>query len=148
LSLAEQRASELAVINSIQQGLAGQLDLQQVIDLVGDRLRAIFEADALRIDLVDRTRDLVTYPYVVDHGERFHPQPRAGIYAGISGAAMRERRTLVFDTAAELDAARRFGGRRAGHRSAEIRHARPGGGGGARDCGGRHRQLRTRERLR
>ena len=34
----EQRNAELAVINSIQQGIAGSLDFQGIVDLVGDKL--------------------------------------------------------------------------------------------------------------
>ena len=35
----EQRAAELAVINSIQEGMAAELDFQAIVDLVGDKLR-------------------------------------------------------------------------------------------------------------
>ena len=38
----EQRNAELAVINSIQQGMAGELDFQAIVDLVGDKLREVF----------------------------------------------------------------------------------------------------------
>ena len=38
----EQRAGELAVINSIQQGMAAELDFQAIVDLVGDKLREVF----------------------------------------------------------------------------------------------------------
>jgi GAF domain-containing protein len=41
----EQRADELAVINSIQQGIAANLDFEGIIDLVGDKLRAVFKTD-------------------------------------------------------------------------------------------------------
>ena len=34
----EQRAAELAIINSVQQGLAAKLDMQAIYDLVGDKL--------------------------------------------------------------------------------------------------------------
>ncbi len=37
----EQRAAELAVINSIQQGVAAELDFQAIVDLVGDKLREV-----------------------------------------------------------------------------------------------------------
>jgi hypothetical protein len=33
----EQRAGELTIINSIQQGIAGSLDFQGIVDLVGDK---------------------------------------------------------------------------------------------------------------
>ena len=101
----EARNAELAVINSIQQGLAGKLELQAVIDLVGDRLREAFAADVLGIMLLDRERDLATYPYLVDHGERFHPPPMAqGSTAGIAGQAMGRRQTLVFVSETEVHA--------------------------------------------
>ena len=38
----EQRNAELAVINSIQQGIAAELDFQAIVDLVGDKLREVF----------------------------------------------------------------------------------------------------------
>ena len=37
-----QRNNELAIINSIQQGLASELDFQAIVDLVGDNLREVF----------------------------------------------------------------------------------------------------------
>ena len=33
--------AELAIINSVQEGLAAQLDFQAIIDLVGDKIREI-----------------------------------------------------------------------------------------------------------
>ena len=42
LTETEQRAAELAIINSVQEGLAAQLDFQAIIDLVGDKIREIF----------------------------------------------------------------------------------------------------------
>ncbi|MDE2004295.1 MAG: GAF domain-containing protein, partial [Betaproteobacteria bacterium] len=101
----ERRAAELAVINSIQDGLASQLDLQAVIDLVGEKLREVFAADVTGIALLDRSRDVLSYPYLVDHGERFRPPPRPdGSHTGVGGYVMRTRQTIVTHTAAELDA--------------------------------------------
>ncbi|HEV2219461.1 MAG TPA: GAF domain-containing protein [Casimicrobiaceae bacterium] len=101
----ERRATELAVINSIQDGLASQLDLQAVIDLVGEKLREVFAADVMSIALLDRGRDVLSYPFLVDHGERFRPPPRTdGSRAGVGGHVMRTRQTIVTHTAAELDA--------------------------------------------
>ena len=101
----EQRAAELAVINGIQQGLASQLELQAIIDLVGEKLRGVFAADVVGITLLDRVRDVVTYPYLVDHGERFHPAPQPkGLQTGVSGYAMRTKVPVVIHTAAELGA--------------------------------------------
>jgi GAF domain-containing protein len=38
----EQRANELAIINSIQEGMAAELHFQAIVDLVGDKLREVF----------------------------------------------------------------------------------------------------------
>src|SRR6185295_2360838 len=35
---AEQRAHELAIINSVQQGIAGSLDFQAIVNVVGDKV--------------------------------------------------------------------------------------------------------------
>ena len=43
LAETEQRNNELAIINTIQQGLAAELDFQSIVDLVGDKLRQVFE---------------------------------------------------------------------------------------------------------
>ena len=99
----EQRNAELAVINSIQQGLASKLDLQAVIDLVGDKLCEIFSADVVGIALFDRARNVMSYPYLMDHGERFHAAPNPqGRDTGIGGFVMRTRQTVVFGTEAAL----------------------------------------------
>ena len=57
----EQRAAEMAVINSIQQGIAGELDFQAIVDLVGDKLREVLKTDDIGIDWyrpADRTAPL------------------------------------------------------------------------------------------
>jgi hypothetical protein len=36
------RAAELAIINSIQEGLAAELNFQAIVHLVGDKLREVF----------------------------------------------------------------------------------------------------------
>ena len=55
----EQRASELAVINSIQQGMAKELNFQAIIDLVGDKLREVLSMDCGGIRWFDREAGLV-----------------------------------------------------------------------------------------
>ena len=45
----ERRSSELAVINSIQQGMARELNFQAIVDLVGDKLREMFATGDLAI---------------------------------------------------------------------------------------------------
>src|SRR5262249_33799605 len=62
----EQRAAELAIINSVQQALAGELSLQGVYDAVGDKIREVFQDAFVGIRIYDPKTDLVEYPYMYD----------------------------------------------------------------------------------
>ncbi len=100
----EQRAAELAVITSIQQGLASKLELQSVIDLVGAKLLEVLAADVVAIMLVDTERGQLTYPFLFDHGERFHPAPSPLDEArGYATHAMSTGTVLTFGTLDELE---------------------------------------------
>src|SRR5213078_2249142 len=75
LTETDQRAAELAVVNSVQQGLAANLDMQAMYDLVGDKIREIFDAQVLDIATFDLAADLVSYPYQIERGVRFPNEP-------------------------------------------------------------------------
>ncbi|HEY3532692.1 MAG TPA: GAF domain-containing protein, partial [Casimicrobiaceae bacterium] len=104
----EQRAAELAVINSVQQGLAAELDFQAIVDLVGDRIAEIFASDSLSIALYDSEAGVLTMPYYIEGGKRFaiDPMPLA---TGFSATVIRTGRRLLINRdiiarAAELGA--------------------------------------------
>jgi signal transduction histidine kinase/DNA-binding response OmpR family regulator/tetratricopeptide (TPR) repeat protein len=69
----EQRSSELAVINEIQRGMSAELDFQNIVDLVGGKLRELFAADNLAIYW--REGDVIHRPYVYEHGIRLSLPP-------------------------------------------------------------------------
>ncbi len=101
----DERVRELEVINAIQRGLAAEMDFQAIVDLVGEKLREVFSADVVGIALFDSARDLMSYPYLVDHGERFRPPPSAkGGQSGISGVVLRTHQPSVFHTSADMHA--------------------------------------------
>jgi transcriptional regulator with GAF, ATPase, and Fis domain len=62
-----QRNAELAIINSVQEGLASKLDMQAIYNLVGDKIREIFDAQSLHIRYYDRANNLLHYPYTFDY---------------------------------------------------------------------------------
>ena len=66
----EQRAGELAIINSIQQGIAGSLDFQGICELVGARLREVLKSDDIGITWIDHETRTIRRLYVVEHGRR------------------------------------------------------------------------------
>ena len=67
-ALLEQRANELAIINSIQQGMAAELDFQAIVDLVGDKLREVFGSGDLSIRWWDDEADTIDAAVRVEHG--------------------------------------------------------------------------------
>ena len=67
---AEQRAAELAVINSIQHGMSGSLDFQGIVDLVGDALRERFGTGDLAILWIEHETMLTRTLYTYEHGQR------------------------------------------------------------------------------
>ena len=53
LTETDQRAAELAIINSVQDGLAAELDMQAMYDLVGDKIHSIFDTQVVDIGVFD-----------------------------------------------------------------------------------------------
>ena len=71
----EQRNAELAVIASVQQGIAAELDLQAIIDLVGDKLREVFATGDIGIWWWDAEKRATHGLYVYEHGVRHQHAP-------------------------------------------------------------------------
>ena len=72
----EQQKGELAVINSVQEGLAKALDMQSIYDLVGNRIRDLFDAQVVGIATFDYTDETEHIHYLIEKGERYYPAPR------------------------------------------------------------------------
>ena len=71
----EQRAGELAIISSIQQGIAGSLDFQAIVDLVGDKLREVLQVEDIGIQWFDVANDRLLFLYAYEHGQRLRLAP-------------------------------------------------------------------------
>ncbi len=67
----EQGNAELAIINSVQEGLASKLDIQGIYELVGDKLRELFDSQGISILSLDPAKDLRRYHYMFEKGQRF-----------------------------------------------------------------------------
>ncbi len=76
LTETEQRNAELAVINSVQEGLVAELEMQAIYDLVGERIRELFDAQVLVIATIDTGAGLEHHRYNIEKGERRSPEPR------------------------------------------------------------------------
>ena len=91
---AEQREAELAVLNAVQEALAGQLELAAIYSAVGDRVRAVFGGERdLQIRVVDVQRGRMDVPYRIHQGQSV---PVYGqVLRGFTAEVVRTRRTLV-----------------------------------------------------
>ncbi len=95
-----QRASELATINSLGQALASQLELEALIELVGNKLREVFAAPVVYIALHDRRTGLIHFLYYLDRGKRISIAPVAP-GQGLTSRVIQSRQPLVLETLQE-----------------------------------------------
>ncbi len=98
-----QREAELQIINSIQQGLAAELDFQAIVDLVGDTLREVFNTPDFEIRWYDEKTDLLHFLYVYEHGKRISIPPVNPPPDGVFGTLQKMRQPYVLNTKQELD---------------------------------------------
>ena len=94
----EQRAAELSIINSVQEGLASKLDMQAIYDLVGDKIREIFDAQVLAIVTHDAATNLLRYRYVIERGQRLHPDPVPFGDKGFTPRVIRTRQPILVNS--------------------------------------------------
>jgi GAF domain-containing protein/DNA-binding response OmpR family regulator len=100
LKITEDRAAEMAVINSIQQGLAAELDFQTIIDLVGDKLREVLNTGEIGIRWYEPDTNLMHYLYEYEHGERItisSAPPTGKIWEKL----VRTRKPIIINTLTE-----------------------------------------------
>ncbi len=71
-----QRREELSVINSVQEALVQAVDLQGIYDLVGDKIRELFDAQGVIISTFDHEPGLEIFCYAIENGEKFYTDAR------------------------------------------------------------------------
>ncbi len=134
-----QRNAELAVINSVQEAIAGELDAHAIYDAVGDRIRDVFDAQVVSIATVDDAGTLIQYPYLIERGERLQAESRP--LAGFAKHVLQTRAPAA-DHRGSGRRVRAVRKQRGGRRAAQIRALRPsrrGRQGGRRDLAPEHR---------
>src|SRR5450432_211956 len=94
-ALLDQRTNELAIINSVQQALAAELDMQGIYDAVGDKIREIFRRSDVEIRIVDRQAGVWRFPYLTVRGERHSIAPNPIGKVGFGAHILRTRETVV-----------------------------------------------------
>src|SRR5438045_6274262 len=72
----EQRTAELAVINSVQEGLVREMNMQAIYDLVGNRICELFDTQTVLIRTFDHRLGEEHWQYVIEKGQRLYSNPR------------------------------------------------------------------------
>jgi PAS domain S-box-containing protein len=90
-----QRNAELAIINSVQTALAGELEVRALYEIVGDKLRDVFDAQVVDIAVYDEAADVLRFPYTIERGVRFHDEPMEVI--GFRRHVMETREPLLIN---------------------------------------------------
>jgi len=96
----EQRNAELAIITSVQQGLASKLDYQTIIELVGMKVNEIFNADTTYVALLEAQTQLFEFPYYVDKGHPLEPSALP-LGRGLTSRVLETGQPLLLNTREE-----------------------------------------------
>src|SRR5438270_9583025 len=97
LKESEQRAAELAIINSVQQALAAELNMQGIYDAVGDKIREIFHHADVNIRIYDPQTNLIHYPYAYRKEQRITIGSSLLPDTGFGPHVLRTSETLVIN---------------------------------------------------
>ena len=92
-----QRAAELAIVNDVGQALAEQLDLDTLMQRLGDQLRDVFAADIVYVALHDETTGMIEFPYYVENGEREPNRRTIRFGEGLTSKILRGRQPLLLN---------------------------------------------------
>jgi len=101
----QQRANELTIINSVQEGLASKLDDQSIYDLVGNTFQHAFNAQVVMISTYDRQSNSVEHRYAIERGGRVY-SPGRHPPGGFRARIIRTKRPLLVNTHVAQEAER------------------------------------------
>ncbi len=99
-----EREGELALINSVQQALASRLDVQAIYNLVGDKIRDIFDSQVVMISLYDQETDTIEHRYAIERGEHIFAPGHYPIKGFRTQIVQTRKPVLVNTNVAELAA--------------------------------------------
>lgn len=111
LAETEQRNAELAVINSVQEGLVREMDMEAIYTLVGDRICDVLNTSTMLIRTFDHEKELENWEYAIENGKRLYMEPRPFIWAN---KHMIEHKQPIFINEDYIETAKKYGDTEAG----------------------------------
>jgi serine phosphatase RsbU (regulator of sigma subunit) len=92
-----EREAELSIINSVQQGLASKLDVQEIYNLVGDKIQEIFNSQIVMISTYDPQTDMMEHRYAFERGEHIYAPGRYPV-VGFRAQIVQTRQPVLVNT--------------------------------------------------
>jgi len=88
------QAQTLEVLNEISRELTSILDVDALLERVGQLLRRIIDFQMFSVWLVNESEQVLENRYAVRFGQRFEPEEKIPLNRGLVGVAMSERRLV------------------------------------------------------
>jgi sigma-B regulation protein RsbU (phosphoserine phosphatase) len=88
------QAQTLQVMNEISRELTSILDLESLLERIGTLLRRIIDYQMFSIWIVNEREQVLENRFAIRFGERFYPQEKLPLDAGLVGVAIAERRLI------------------------------------------------------
>ena len=92
----QQRAAELATVNKVSEQLGSKLELAELLDLVGEQIRTVFEADLAYVALLEPVSGIIHFPY--QYGESAYKPLKYG--EGLTSKIIASRKPLIMNNEA------------------------------------------------
>ena len=89
------QAQTLSVMNEISRELTSILDLDQLLERIGQLVRRLIDYHMFTIWLLNERDQMLESQYGVRFGERYTPEDRVPLDRGLVSAAMSERRAIL-----------------------------------------------------
>ncbi|HMS00569.1 MAG TPA: GAF domain-containing protein [Anaerolineales bacterium] len=100
----ESRNAELAIINSVQNGLASELDIDAIIHLIGDEIRTIFSGADVEISLYDSATRMISFPYWWSAKDGMIPEEPLPLGLGLHSKLIESQKPLLLRSPQEISA--------------------------------------------
>ena len=97
LAETDARAAELETINRVGKALGHQLDLDSLIELVGEQMLDVFDADIVYVALLDEATQMIEFPYYSESGRR-EPQEPLQLGQGLTSRILQSREPMLLNT--------------------------------------------------
>ena len=100
----EERAQELAIINSVGDAMSRQLDVETITHTVGEKVTEIFKADATSILMLDAPSNMIQPVFEWDEGKYLENVESFPLGTGLTSQVIRSRQPSILGTAEEAAA--------------------------------------------